>query len=378
MRVLLNKSFILLFFIISSLAGFAQNGSFNYLKVPNNLISNVGLSNSIVSKNNILNLEPLESHLPKGYSRKGDVDYTVVVQNVLNNYRNVIFPNFPILINQRGLSVSSNSILYFDKGSRLIMKANSMNKYQLLRIHDVSNVKVLNAVLDGDRMAHIGAGEWGHGISISGSNNITVDNFKIQNFWGDGIYVGRGKGKSSGIQIANGIIDKCRRNGISITNGINVSVSKVLISNTSGTSPMFGIDIEPNSNVDVLDNIEINDYISFNNRNGALMLGLNKLGVGQAKKTTNIKVNNLQDFGSFHGVYVGNLTNGAKQINGLAQFSNISLSENQKPLLIKSNSGNGFKVQFKALEVNKPKNVNFTKREILRVMKNRKDVNIVQ
>ena len=33
-------------------------------------------------------------------------------------------------------------------------------------------------------------GEWGHGIAVFGSTNVTIENVDISQCWGDGIYLG--------------------------------------------------------------------------------------------------------------------------------------------------------------------------------------------
>ena len=57
----------------------------------------------------------IEKSLSKNYVKNGTQDYTAQTQQALLNNRDVIFPDFPVLVNDQGLTVYSNSVLYFPK-----------------------------------------------------------------------------------------------------------------------------------------------------------------------------------------------------------------------------------------------------------------------
>src|SRR5690606_16040148 len=110
-------------------------------------------------------------------------------------------------------------------------------------IINAENVKVNNAYLIGDKDKHLGTkGEWGMGINILSSSNVNIINPKIKKTWGDGIYIGElslAKQKNikkksftnTNINIKEGSIDDCLRNGISIISGVNILVDGVTIQN---------------------------------------------------------------------------------------------------------------------------------------------------
>lgn len=116
--------------------------------------------------------------------------------------------------------------------------------------------------ISGERSAHRGrGGEWGHGIAIFGSNDWSVgSDLEIAGCWGDGLYAGYAPGQAgsycSGFTIENVEISDCRRNGISIVGGRSGIIRSVHIHDIDGTSPMAGIDLEPDliahSNRDIL------------------------------------------------------------------------------------------------------------------------------
>src|SRR5690606_12983874 len=61
----------------------------------------------------------LTRSLPKGYVKDGTVDYTKYLQNGINNNKNVLFPDLPLLINKTGLTLKSGTTIVFPDKSRL-------------------------------------------------------------------------------------------------------------------------------------------------------------------------------------------------------------------------------------------------------------------
>src|SRR5690606_24177375 len=133
----------------------------------------------------------LEKSLPKNYSRKGDVDYTDYIQNVLNKRRVVIFPDFPLLVNDKGLTLTSNSVIVFRRNSKIYLKPSPKPKYEIFRLHNISNVYLFDLTIIGDKRSHLGkSGEFGNGISLRNAHNIKILNANVGSCWGDGIIVG--------------------------------------------------------------------------------------------------------------------------------------------------------------------------------------------
>ena len=113
------------------------------------------------------------------------------------------------------------------------------------------------------------AGEWSHAFSILGSTNITIENLEISKSGGDGIYIGVTEKKNfcENITINNVICDGNARNGVSV-----ISAKKVIISNSTFTNsgvynspglakggPWAGVDLEPNKDNQLMDEISISD-----------------------------------------------------------------------------------------------------------------------
>lgn len=242
--------------------------------------------------------------LPQGYLKDGSVDYTSYIQNAIDQNSVVVFPNFPVLVT--GIYLKSNSTVIFQKDSQLILKPTDKERYQILALHGIENVKVYNPILVGDRLKHLGTtGEWGFGIDIRGSSNIVIYNPNVKNCWGDGIVVSKSKKgtkesvkllNTENIEIYNAYLDYNRRNGISIIGVKGLKLVNPTILNSMGTLPQTAICLEPDNNLYELTDISIINPFTFNNNDGILIVYTNFLG--KLNKKSNIYIENHIDYGS--------------------------------------------------------------------------------
>lgn len=294
------------FLIILSLnLGYSQNANgFDYIQVPDSIVNIIQFD-----KPKIQLVEALK-YLPKNHSKSGDVDYTVELQRAIDENSSVILPNFQILINDKGLHLRSNSSIFFQEKSKLLLSASSKTNYGILNAVNISNAFIYNPHLYGDRDIHIGyKGEWGMGINILGSSKINIYNPYIEKCWGDGIYIGGTDNVSSSeIEIKGGVIDNNRRNGISIVSGYDILLEHIVLSNTNGTLPMAGIDLEPNGNTDSLNNIKLNNITSFNNAMEGFLVYLGGF-LGGISKEVNISLNKCRDIKSKNSISIPGLRN---------------------------------------------------------------------
>lgn len=131
----------------------------------------------------------------------------------------------------------------------------------------------------GDCKAHTGTeGEWGMGIRMDGSRNVTVSGLTIADCWGDCIYIGAG---SRNIQITDCRLRGSRRQGVSIVKADSVTVAGCTIADISGTNPQYAIDIEPNKRCTV-DNILISN-VTVTGCEGGFRATLGKKTFGNAR-----------------------------------------------------------------------------------------------
>lgn len=210
----------------------------------------------------------LEKVLPPNPDKKAKIDYTSKLQAAINKYRVVVMPNFPVIINSKGLLIPSNREIYFNKNSVVFFKGPALGRLNdILKIYSASNVKIYNANIVGSRNEKkVQKGEWSAGICILNSSNVEINNFQIKDTWGDGVFIGSEDGKvSANISIKNGFIDHSRRDGISITSANNLQINNVFISNTFGTLPMVGIQIEPSLHEEDIKGVSIKNIYTYNN-----------------------------------------------------------------------------------------------------------------
>src|SRR5690606_13215833 len=213
-------------------------------------------------------------------------------------------------------------------------------------VERVSNVTINNPSLKGDRKKHLGKkGEWGMGIGIRSSVNITVNNPNISDFWGDGIYVGEiwhseqskyrlNDYSSRNIKIKGGIIDHNRRNGISVVSAKGVVIEGVLIQNTEGTLPMAGICLEPANNRQFLEDIVLRNITTKNNREVGVKYVSSNF-VGTRMRNVDVTIENWKEYGAKVGLFLGGARGykkGTQKLNGNIKISNFDLSNNVDPI----------------------------------------------
>ncbi|RXF70112.1 glycosyl hydrolase family 28-related protein [Arcticibacter tournemirensis] len=153
-------------------------------------------------------------------------------------------------------SIRMKSEVYLDMVDSLRVlkvKPTASNRYNVIRMINISNSRVIGGKIIGDRYQHLATtGEHGMGVSIYGAYNCKVINTVITDCWGDGITVGTqsiyGATNQSVNCVISGVISRNnRRQGLTVggVDSLIVVNSKFLY--TNGTNPQAGIDIEPDS-----------------------------------------------------------------------------------------------------------------------------------
>ena len=157
-----------------------------------------------------------------------------------------------------GIVLRDNQTFIMSPDAQLVAIGNDKANSQIIWAFGRKNVVISGGRLIGERSSHTGSsGEWGHGINIAGCTNVHIQDVEISECWGDGIYLGlydgwdsdgnRKRFYSSGINITNCNLHHNRRNNLSITDASNVTIENCEFNYASGTSPEYGIDIEPNN-----------------------------------------------------------------------------------------------------------------------------------
>jgi len=188
----------------------------------------------------------------------------------------VVVPRGKYLIDADvSVKIKSHITLKMDEDAEIIAKPNSSERSYIFMVLNASDVNILGGTINGDRDVHLGTtGEWGMGIAVYAGTNVTINGTKIYNCWGDGIVVGSKGGSpwlasdaSRNIVIKNVVSDNNRRQALTIGKVNGVVVDSCIFTNTNGTKPMSGIDIEPDK--DTAQNIAItNCELAYNKGNG--------------------------------------------------------------------------------------------------------------
>lgn len=147
------------------------------------------------------------------------------------------------------VTLKSNINIIMDDGVKINVKANEADSYDMFYGENISNVKICGGHIAGERYSHKGStGEWGKGIGLYSCENISIYDMKIDECWGDGIYIGSSDNitKCNNIKIVNCTLENNRRNNMSIVAGDNIVIDGCTFCNASGTDPQNGLDIEPN------------------------------------------------------------------------------------------------------------------------------------
>lgn len=238
--------------------------------------------------------------------------------------------------------------LTLEHGNNTIMSIipNNYRMYVGYRIYNSSNITVKGGRIIGDRDKHIGeyGGEWGYLIAISGSKNITIDGVKVSKAWGDGINIQYLTSEPSlptsirnpkNIVIKNVISDMNRRQGLSIEAGSNIIVKNSEFTNTSGTAPQSGIDLEPSTRDSVISNVTIDGCYFNNNANRNLTAygGVSDTAIS-AINMTNCTFGDCMSPDKYNVVFDSNVTD--------TYFRNCTFKNNTKSYVVLLNSAGSF------------------------------------
>lgn len=243
----------------------------------------------------------------------------------------------------QGLLLKSNMTMLMETGAILEAIPNANEQYAVVTVkYPTSNVIIAGGTIRGERDFHSGTtGELGHLLNILSSSYISVRGTTFDQAWGDGIHIGAAPDPgtaSTNITICNVTANDNRRNGLSVVHADKVLVETSTFSNSNGTPPEAGIDLEPNSGQSV-SNVTIRSCSLTGNGSGTCFPD----GGGGCQ-------------GAGWGLYTLNLTSGTNKI----EISTIKNNINEG---IRVNSSTGFKI-YRNLIQNNACNPNLSPRQL--------------
>ena len=151
----------------------------------------------------------------------------------------------------RAINMRSNMLLQMAPSAQLTAIPNNLPRSHVIKVWKVSNVRITGGRIVGERSGHLGTtGEWGYGLNIEASDNISVSDVHISDCWGDGIWIGALGPDGNAVPATHVTLERVistnnRRQGLSIGPVNGVTVLDSTFSNSNGTKPEAGIDIEP-------------------------------------------------------------------------------------------------------------------------------------
>ncbi len=131
-----------------------------------------------------------------------------------------------------------------------------------MRIEDCDHFAITDLIFDGNRANRSPAEEPAHNIILKGADNFSFSNVDSINAVTDGFYIAATDPGNRSTYTQNGLFLNCTadnayRNGMSIINGENIQVVGGAYTNSHGTLPTAGIDVEANAGTAVPGNHNI-------------------------------------------------------------------------------------------------------------------------
>jgi len=159
-----------------------------------------------------------------------------------------------IKINAQNI-ISSKSGFEIDGEGATIIAANAMtvaSDKELLAFRNCADFTVKNLIVDGNRANRTPIETTAHNIELRSCQRFVFERVRSINAVVDGFILNTSTAGTASTFVREGIFTECSANncyrqGMSIINGYNIVVSGGSFTNTNGTSPQSGIDVESNA-----------------------------------------------------------------------------------------------------------------------------------
>ena len=249
------------------------------------------------------------------------------------------------------LKMPSNIEFVLEPGVELVAKRGAFRdiRVNLLELSSVSNVVLRGGEGSALRMWKCDyqkppyePSEWRAALKIwKGCRNILVENLRLLQSGGDGIGV-----TGTDITIRNCVCDGNHRQGMSVFSAENLLVENCVFSNTSGTAPQAGVDLEPNHSYQKLKNIVFRNCVSYDNTGAGFLTCL----IQQTGESAPVDITfeNCRAWGNRQDAYVAFRTAvGIRQVTGLVRYANCAFGpSNEAAVRLHSIPGDGLDVSF--------------------------------
>jgi len=188
--------------------------------------------------------------------------------------------------------------------------------------------------------------EWRHALDMRGCTGVQVEGLTFRDSGGDGIYLSGTDRQPhvSGVTIRDVVCDGNHRQGMSVISAEDLLVERCDFSNTLGTAPMAGIDLEPNQPWQCLVNITIRNNLVLCNSQLGLHVWLSHL-TRESRPVSILWESNVVRGGEI-GIHVATLFDNGP--GGQIRFQNNIVEDTQHAgiLVRQVSASSGMRVEF--------------------------------
>jgi polygalacturonase len=175
----------------------------------------------------------------------------------------VLIPTGTYLI-ESTVRLASKVTLRGEAGARIKLGPAIPSNGVGLDIQNASDVLVEGVEVDGNKSAFAGATEYRHAVRVMSSDggthgNVTLRHLYLHDAKGDGLYVGRllsTTGHVANVRAEDVRCDANHRNGLSVSDLRGGRFQSCQFTNSRGTAPASGVDIEPNEDTATIEDID--------------------------------------------------------------------------------------------------------------------------
>ena len=162
------------------------------------------------------------------------------------------------MINPTSFDKLKNKTIIFENGVNLVARLGAFNNVSasLFMLYEANNIKIIGygATFKMQKAEYVALSnsEQRHCIRLTSCSNIEIYGLKLMDSGGDGIIISNYTGIAYQRYCENVLLkdiwcDNNYRQGISIISAQHLRVENCWFTNTSGTAPQAGVDIEPNN-----------------------------------------------------------------------------------------------------------------------------------
>jgi hypothetical protein len=288
-------------------------------------------------------------------------DATVALRNAMKSAYDTIIVDLQAgdwLIKPLEFDSLANKTIIFQPGVNVVAKPGAFSYIYavLLRFNESDNINLIGygATLKMQKSEYIAYNnsEYRHCLSLNSCNNFKIYGFRIMDSGGDGIYVGAYtfpyKTFSENILLKDIWCDNNFRQGISVTSVQHLRVERCWFTNTKGTPPAYGVDLEPFRISQRLVDVVFDKCRFKGNAGGGILvipldLDSTSIPIDITFKNCYIDGNGVNRYEIKIG---GSTANVAKSAPGIVKFENCMTNSNSETAVGITKFANGYKAFF--------------------------------